>query len=103
MNNKILTTISTCKKRYEDEGFLISGIFGSYARGEERPDSDIDVTYKLSNDFINRYNGWDIFQRIDDIRNEIESALGTKIDLANENALDKTSRHFIFKEFISVA
>lgn len=50
MTNKEILEILRKEKRYlrENFGLLSIGLFGSYARGTERPDSDIDVLVELT-------------------------------------------------------
>lgn len=47
------------------------GVFGSLARGEETPDSDIDVVVKMPPDLIKRAC----------LKEELESILGKKVDV----------------------
>ncbi len=55
------------------------GIFGSYARGENKPGSDLDilVSFGMPMDLIKLMNVWD----------SLEDALGVRVDLVTENAL----------------
>ena len=48
-NKEILETLRK-EKQYlrENYGLLTIGIFGSYAKGTERPDSDVDVLVELT-------------------------------------------------------
>ena len=55
-------------------------IFGSRARGEDRPDSDIDVLYTLR---PGRRLGWEIEQLAD----ELTQLFGHKVDLVSLRAL----------------
>jgi hypothetical protein len=55
-------------------------IFGSQARGEARPDSDIDVLYTLQ---PGRKLGWEIEQLAD----ELSGLLGHRADLISARAL----------------
>jgi len=50
MNDKEIIKILRNEKRYLQEkfGLLSIGLFGSYAQGKQRPDSDIDVIVELS-------------------------------------------------------
>lgn len=102
MNDNILKKVREIKKEYEQQGFIILGIFGSYARGEETSESDIDILYEMSDSFYNKFKGWEIYSQIDRIENGIRSKLDTKIDLANKNALNDISKQYILNEVIYV-
>jgi len=69
------------KKRYESEGFLIVGIFGSVARGEEDPFSDIDIAYKIDHSRFFPDNAFKKLIRIEEIKKELESIFGKRVDL----------------------
>lgn len=55
------------------------GVFGSYVRGEETPDSDIDILV----DFTERKSLLDMIG----IEQELSQALGIKVDLLTEKAI----------------
>jgi len=56
------------------------GIFGSYARGEHTPVSDVDILVELE-----RPIGWEIV----DLHSYLEDLLGVKVDLATTGALKR--------------
>ena len=59
----------TAQKKY---GITKLGIFGSVARGEQTPDSDVDVCYEgLAPSFLT----------LDKIQSELEQLLDSKVDL----------------------
>ncbi|MCD4820001.1 MAG: nucleotidyltransferase domain-containing protein [Candidatus Cloacimonetes bacterium] len=98
MNKKMINIIRKMKQKYEPEGFIIIGIFGSYAREEETEKSDIDILYEMKPNFYNKYHGWDVYPIINRIEKELERALGKKIDLADRNALKKVGKKYILPE-----
>ena len=102
MDKKLIRKIRTLKEKYEPEGFIILGVFGSYARGEETDTSDIDILYEMTDVFYSKYQGWDIFPVIEDIEKELKTALGKNIDLADKNALRKTGKKYILPEVVHV-
>lgn len=55
------------------------GIFGSYARNESRPDSDLDI-------LINLNTAISLFQLVR-IERELSELLGVKVDLVSEGAI----------------
>ncbi len=70
-------------------------IFGSVARDEARPDSDIDLLVEFSAPV-------GIFEFID-LKEFLESILKVKVDLATEPALKKQLKDQILKEAIRAA
>lgn len=59
------------------------GLFGSYARGDNKPGSDLDimVSFGIPMDLIKLMKAWD----------SLEDALGVRIDLVTENALKQAN------------
>lgn len=57
------------------------GVFGSYVRGEQRDDSDLDVLVELGDEVtLIDYVGLQL---------ELSDALGLKVDLANKKTLKR--------------
>jgi len=102
MNQKVLATIKSLKEKLQAEGFIIDGIFGSYARGEANANSDIDILYHLDENFYKKYKGFIGFKRLDEIKELIGKQTNTKIDLAPKNNLSKTAQKYILSEVIYV-
>jgi len=102
MNAKIIDKIKLVKEKYLSEGFIIVGVFGSFARGDEAKDSDIDILYEMTDDFYKKYPGWDVFPVIDKIEMELEQTLQKKVDLANKNALNEIGKKYILPEVVYV-
>ncbi len=81
----------------EIRGYGVSrlAIFGSIARGEERPDSDVDILVEFSIPI-----GLFEFART---QRYLEQLLGRKVDLATPDALRTEMRANILKEAAYVA
>lgn len=62
-------------------------IFGSYARNENKPDSDLDLMVKLGK----RINLLDFIG----IEQELSEALGIKVDLITEGSLDPLVKPYV--------
>ena len=79
------------KERYQVETI---GVFGSFARGEQTPKSDIDILVEFSEP-----NTIDLF---DFIRLEefLSRKLGTKVDLVTKRALKPLIKDQILRETI---
>jgi len=96
--NEILSKLKELKPRYEKEGLILLGLFGSYAENKQTKFSDIDVAYKLDYDkFSQKYKGgFAKLLRIDDIKKELQSIFKTPIDLIPD------SNKSILKDLINV-
>jgi predicted nucleotidyltransferase len=67
------------------------GIFGSYARGEQRKTSDLDVLVEFSEPI-----GWEFV----DLKEYLESILDMKVDLVTVRALKPQLKDKILQEVI---
>ena len=76
MDKKILNIISTLKHKYEPEGFVIIGVFGSVARGDDREKSDIDILYRCDTGPSIKYSGLRFFALYEQVKKELETLLG---------------------------
>lgn len=74
--NQIQQTVTPIFKQY---GISRAGVFGSYARGEEKADSDIDFLIRIGRPM-------DLIQFIR-LREELEVALGQSIDLVSDDVI----------------
>ena len=85
--DEILTKLKELKPKYEKEGLILLGLFGSYAKDAQTKFSDIDVAYTLDYDkFSQNYkSGFAKLLRIDDIKKELQSIFKTSIDLVPDS------------------
>jgi len=98
----IYNQVSLLKKFFIMDGFIIDGIFGSYARDEETEKSDVDILYHLDEKFYKKYSGFTGFQKLDEIKKIISQTLNKKIDLAPKTNLSKTAKKYILNEVVYV-
>jgi hypothetical protein len=76
LNNKIKTQLIDLLKPYQPQRI---SIFGSYARGEEKKDSDLDILIKFSNKIS--------LLKLVQIQQELSENLGIPVDLVTENGI----------------
>lgn len=81
------------KKRFH---IIKIGLFGSFARSEQNPDSDIDLIIEMDAD-VN-----DVHQLKNGMRDFISSHCKRSVDLAREKYLRPYARKHILKEAIFV-
>jgi len=80
--DKILSVLKNLKPKYEKDGVVLLGLFGSYAQGRQTDLSDIDIVYRLNYDkFSEKYrDGFSKLLRLDAIKEDLEKRLKTKVD-----------------------
>ena len=103
MRQDILDKLGVLKRKYDAQGFVVLGVFGSFARGEDTDNSDVDVLYECSDALFARFKGWDFFGYYDDVKADFESVLGRKVDLVDRKALGYTAEKYILPELVHVA
>ena len=98
----IFEQVKSLKEILKKDGFIIDGIFGSYARGENTQESDVDILYHLEEVFYKKYSGFIGFKKLEEIKQYMGNRLGKKIDLAPQNNLSRTAKKYILGEVIYV-
>ena len=78
------------KKRF---GVATIGLFGSFVRGEERPESDVDV-------LVTFRKGQETFDNYMDCKFYLEDLFGRKVDLVIKGAIKKRLKPYILKEVV---
>ena len=85
MQQRVLQSLQQLKQKYQSLGFIIIGVFGSQARGDNSKDSDIDILYDIDKNFLERFGGWGAVMQIEAIKKEMEKVLGLPVDLASKD------------------
>jgi predicted nucleotidyltransferase len=70
-------------------------LFGSAARDELRPDSDIDI--------LVAFDGQATYDRYVGLRDQLEHLLGRRVDLVTERGLKPRARRAVEKDLVRVA
>jgi predicted nucleotidyltransferase len=70
------------------------GVFGSYARGENNANSDLDLLVE----FGVRISLLDLAG----LEQDLSECLGVKVDLVTERALSKHVRPYVEKDYLSI-
>ena len=93
--DEILLFLKDHKQEMHDRfGVVKIGLFGSYARGEERHDSDIDLAIELEGDKL--------FRKFFALESFLHEHFKQEVDLGIESALKPIVRKRIEKEILYV-
>jgi predicted nucleotidyltransferase len=77
-------------------GVMVVGVFGSYVRGEQGPDSDIDILVELERPARISLIG------LVELEHYLSSVLGAKVDVAVKKNLRKRIGRRILREVVPV-
>ena len=102
MDVVLLDKLKEKKRLLLKDGFEIVGVFGSYARGDETKDSDIDLLYDIKPIFMQKYEGFQAFAKLNEIREELKAFLKRDIDIATIDNSSKTFKEYALKDIIYV-
>ena len=92
--DEILTYLRESRERFAQEyGVRRIGIFGSAARDEPGPDSDVDVLIEMPEPTFHHYMR---------LKFELEEALGHPVDLVLEDTIKELLRPIIEREVVYV-
>jgi predicted nucleotidyltransferase len=79
---EIITALRTHEAELKQAGIASLSLIGSVARGEDRPQSDVDIVVRLSDEV--RRGGFAYFGRIERLRGRLEAILARHVDLIAE-------------------
>jgi len=89
--DEALQTLRAAKPLLDRYGVARIGVFGSVARGEAGPDSDVDVLVEFKPD---QHPGFEFF----DLREQLAGLLGADVDLATSKSLHRLMRDRVLRE-----
>ncbi|APT35034.1 putative nucleotidyltransferase (plasmid) [Methylobacterium phyllosphaerae] len=78
----VISTLRSRRADLEGRGVVSASVFGSTARGEERPDSDIDIVVDISPDVRISLTGFAVLQA------DLQEMLGRRVDLVEWRNLE---------------
>lgn len=99
---KILKNLILLNKKYQDTGFKIASLFGSYARGTQDTFSDIDLTYSINHELFFKNDAFAKLAKIQEIKTELEKKFHTKVDLIPMNTKNTFIQESLQKEQILI-
>ncbi len=92
--SEILRLIGSSEARLHELGVTELSLFGSRARGDERPDSDADFLVEFSEKSFDRYI---------DLKQFLEELLGCPVDLVIKTGIKPRLRDQILREAVRAA
>ena len=90
--DQLRTLLPDLRVRY---GVRSLGVFGSYARGEQDPNSDLDLLVEFDDRPLSLFD----FMRLE---NEVSDALHLQVDLVEKRALKPHIGRYILREVVAV-
>lgn len=95
-HQSIVAYLKQIKPYYEKKGFIIEGLFGSYARDEATTQSDIDILIEI------KKNTTDIYTKKKSLKEDLEKYFQKKVDLARKKYLTPLAKDAIKDDLIYV-
>lgn len=92
-HNDIILMLEKNRDAIKEFGVRELGIFGSFARNEQRPDSDVDVLVEMERHTFDAYMGLLFF---------LEDLFGRKVDLVVKDTIKPIIRNRVLREAIYV-
>jgi len=93
MNKELKRLKPLIVKTLKKNGIVKAGIFGSYARGEAKKNSDIDILVKLSRPLGFSFAGIEL---------ELEEKLKKKVDLLTYNSIHPRLKKRILQDEVRI-
>ncbi len=93
--DEIIATLRANRAKFDELKVKSLAIFGSVARGDDCPDSDLDVLVE--------FEGMATFDSYFDLKEYLEELFGRQIDLVTQTGLKPRVRPYVEKDLINVA
>jgi hypothetical protein len=91
--DELLTKLRELKPWLEEQGIVNMRLFGSYARDEAGPDSDVDLLVDLSKPLGFRFFG---------VERELGQRLGVPVEMGTEDSMHRLVRQSATREAVLV-
>lgn len=98
----VIDQLKNIKSKYQQDGFNIIALFGSYATNSQNNSSDIDLLYEVDNTFLEKYKGFKSASKVLQIQKELSLLFHTKVDLTSPSGLNQRIKEEIISKAIFV-
>lgn len=103
MNKKeILEKLKEIKPVFGQEGIVLHGLFGSFSRGDESANSDIDILIETTPEFLQKYRGFRAFSKLDELKEVLQNTFNKKVDFTDKVGLLQHNNSYILEKMIYV-
>lgn len=75
-------------------GVAHAGVFGSFACGEQRPDSDLDLLVE--------FEGWSSLIDMAGLRLDLQDLLGRRVDVVTPDGLSPSIRDHVMRDLVVI-
>lgn len=82
------------RKFLKDKGIKKAGIFGSYSRGDQRKNSDVDILMEVPE----KYKGLEFFR----LQEKLSKKIGKKVDILTYKGINPLIKEKILKEEVRI-
>jgi len=91
--DELLIKLRELKPWLEEQGIVNVRLFGSYARDEAGPESDVDLLVEVSKPLGFRFFG---------VERELGTRLGVKVDMGSEDGMHRLVRKQVLRDALHV-
>jgi predicted nucleotidyltransferase len=99
---EILDYLKKHKNDYANDGVVLLGLFGSFARDEADENSDIDILIETKESFLKKFVGFRGYTKLNEIKETISKDLQKDIDLVDKVGLIQHNNDYIIEKAIYV-
>ncbi len=93
--------MSDIKKEYTPTELQKIGLFGSFAKENPTPYSDVDIAIKKGEDFLKTHSAYEYFSFIELLKNRLQKSLKRRVDIFDLDSQTEV-KEYIEKEVIFV-
>ena len=100
--NELLKKLKKYKEIFKKDGILLLGFFGSFARDEQKEDSDIDILIEITPKFLKTYQGFRGFSKLEEIKKILEDDFDLSVDIVDKKGLLQHNNKYILESAVYV-